>query len=299
MPKLVHATPKYRHHKASGQAVVTLNGRDRYLGKWRSKESRVAYERIIGETSWYRELPSGLVIAARVRGGWLNPGPFRGLGSDDGDAEVVHPQTRLYSGGSNSVRGFAQNRLGPLVLTVDPEELLGSEEDPGCGVAEINTGLCDAGALGLEDNVFDPRPTGGTKLLEGSLELRFPVVGPTVEGAVFVDVGQVWPDVVKLSDLEVTPGFGIRYLTPIGPVRVDVAYRFSGGEYLPVLTAELLDYDSAIHEGEDILTVPDGSGRQVVRGDRLVPLGPQVLWGESPAWSLRRFQLHLSIGQAF
>ncbi len=261
--------------------------------------SAYLYERIIGETSWYRELPSGLVIAARVRGGWLNPGPFRGLGSDDGDAEVVHPQTRLYSGGSNSVRGFAQNRLGPLVLTVDPEELLGSEEDPGCGVAEINTGLCDAGALGLEDNVFDPRPTGGTKLLEGSLELRFPVVGPTVEGAAFVDVGQVWSEGVKLSDLEVTPGFGIRYFTPIGPVRVDVAYRFSGGQDLPVLTTGLRPYDPDVDDEEDILVVPGVGGPEWVRGGWLVPLTPTVLWGESPTWSLQRFRIHLSIGQAF
>jgi outer membrane protein assembly factor BamA len=260
--------------------------------------SNFLYKRVIGETAWYRELPSGLVFAARVRGGWMKPGPFYGLESGAGDTEVVHPQTRLYAGGSNSVRGFAQNRLGPLVLTVDPQMLLGTEEAPGpCGVDGINTQTCNAGEL--EDNVFDPRPTGGTKLLEGSLELRFPVVGPTVEGAAFVDVGQVWPDAAKLSELEVSPGFGIRYFTPIGPVRVDLAYRFTGGQYLPVFTTELRDYDPTVHDAGALLIVPDGSGRQVVRGDRLVPLGPQVLWGESPSWSLRRFQLHLSIGQAF
>ena len=32
MPRLVRTLPKYRKHKASGQAVVTLNGRDHYLG---------------------------------------------------------------------------------------------------------------------------------------------------------------------------------------------------------------------------------------------------------------------------
>ena len=49
MPKLVHSTPKYRLHRASGQAVVTLNGRDYYLGPWMSKASRAEFDRLIGE----------------------------------------------------------------------------------------------------------------------------------------------------------------------------------------------------------------------------------------------------------
>ncbi|MBS0196993.1 MAG: hypothetical protein JSR77_09560 [Planctomycetes bacterium] len=41
--------PKYRHHKASGQAVVTLAGKDVYLGVYGSKASKSAYQRHIGE----------------------------------------------------------------------------------------------------------------------------------------------------------------------------------------------------------------------------------------------------------
>ncbi len=41
--------PSYRHHKPSGQAVVTLNGGDFYLGKWQSPESRQEYDRLIAE----------------------------------------------------------------------------------------------------------------------------------------------------------------------------------------------------------------------------------------------------------
>ena len=42
MPTLSDAAriPSYRRHKPSGQAVVTLNGRDFYLGKWNTKASR-------------------------------------------------------------------------------------------------------------------------------------------------------------------------------------------------------------------------------------------------------------------
>ncbi len=41
--------PSYCKHKASGQAVVKLNGKDFYLGKYNTKASKVEYERLIGE----------------------------------------------------------------------------------------------------------------------------------------------------------------------------------------------------------------------------------------------------------
>jgi hypothetical protein len=38
MPKLTNAVAKYRKHKRSGQAIVTVNGRDFYLGPWGTKQ---------------------------------------------------------------------------------------------------------------------------------------------------------------------------------------------------------------------------------------------------------------------
>lgn len=49
MPKLVNAVPKYRKHRASGQAVVSIGGRDYYLGPYGTKGSRVEYDRRITE----------------------------------------------------------------------------------------------------------------------------------------------------------------------------------------------------------------------------------------------------------
>ena len=49
MPRLVHAVPKYQKHRASGQAVVTINGRDYYLGPHGTKASKVEYDRLITE----------------------------------------------------------------------------------------------------------------------------------------------------------------------------------------------------------------------------------------------------------
>lgn len=51
--------PKYRRHKPSGQAVVTLGGHDHYLGKWQTPESKQEYDRLIAE--WFangRQMPS-------------------------------------------------------------------------------------------------------------------------------------------------------------------------------------------------------------------------------------------------
>ena len=89
------------------------------------------YNRAFGEVTAYFEILPGQVLAARVRGGWVGAGAFTPL---LGGANVVHPQKRFFSGGANSVRGFAQNQLGPRVLTVDPAQLLipdsGTESAP-------------------------------------------------------------------------------------------------------------------------------------------------------------------------
>ena len=50
MPKLTGSNlPRYRKHVASGQAVVTLCGKDFYLGRFDTKSSRAEYDRLIGE----------------------------------------------------------------------------------------------------------------------------------------------------------------------------------------------------------------------------------------------------------
>lgn len=67
MPKLANSVPRYCKHKASGQAVVTLNGRDFYLGLYGTKVSRQEYDRLVGE--WIaagRQLPSSVYDLAVV-----------------------------------------------------------------------------------------------------------------------------------------------------------------------------------------------------------------------------------------
>jgi integrase len=49
MPRLTESVPKYRKHRATGQAVCTINGRDHYLGPHGTKASKVAYDQKITE----------------------------------------------------------------------------------------------------------------------------------------------------------------------------------------------------------------------------------------------------------
>ena len=54
-------TPSYRLHKTSGRAVVTIDGREIYLGKYGSAESRERYGRLIAENA------SGITAQSKKR----------------------------------------------------------------------------------------------------------------------------------------------------------------------------------------------------------------------------------------
>jgi translocation and assembly module TamA len=79
-------------------------------------------------------------------------------------------------------------------------------------------------------------PIGGNGTFMGSFEARYSVLD-NVRVAGFVDVGQVTTGLFGLSDLPGVlwaVGVGLRYLTPIGPIRLDVARRLPFGT-LPAL----------------------------------------------------------------
>lgn len=69
---------------------------------------------------------------------------------------------------------------------------------------------------------------GGLTEFEGSLELRAPLWG-SLTGVVFADAGNVWLDpwTLTLGDIRYDVGPGVRYMTPIGPIRVDVGYQLN------------------------------------------------------------------------
>jgi outer membrane protein assembly complex protein YaeT len=71
-------------------------------------------------------------------------------------------------------------------------------------------------------------PIGGDSLVEGSAELRAVLHG-NIGGVAFLDTGNVWPGAwgVNLDDLRYAIGSGLRYATPIGPIRFDFGYQLN------------------------------------------------------------------------
>lgn len=78
-------------------------------------------------------------------------------------------------------------------------------------------------------------PIGGQTVFESSVEVRSRVWG-NVGLVGFVDAGNVWANAwaASFDDLLYDAGPGIRYLTPIGPVRLDVAYQLNQLEGLRI-----------------------------------------------------------------
>ena len=264
--------------------------------------SEFQYNRVLGEVTAYVATRPGHVLAARVRSGWVGAGTFTLPG---GATAVVHPQKRFFSGGANSVRGFAQNQLGPRVLTVDPSSLLfpfGAKGVAPCTPAEVMDLTCNADPL--DDGAFGtPRPTGGSIVLEGGVEYRM-AWGRSLEAALFADFGRIWSEAGsgKVSALEISPGVGIRYLSPVGPIRVDLGYRFRGIEPLQVVTTQIRPFGAGDDPGDKI-SGTDASGQESVIDyvvtEELAVLDARVSYGSRRGFSFNRFQIHLSIGQAF
>lgn len=268
--------------------------------------SDYSYFRAVADGSLYRSLDASTVLAVRLRAGHIEPGAFEALPLVAGQAvEVVPPQKRFYGGGANSVRGFAQSTLGPRSLSTGVGQLLrrqGVGQPPTCEPTEIRTLTCDGSPI-VGRNPFQVRPIGGLATFEGSVELRVDFSEGVFGGAAFVDFGQVWPTDIDFSDLEFTPGVGLRYNTLFGPVRLDLAYSFGSQEALRLVTSQIRPFDPAVdRDGDRIDIAPAGEAEELIDwviSDDLALLQPRILFGDDPGFSFRRFQLHFSIGQAF
>jgi outer membrane protein insertion porin family len=132
---------------------------------------------------------------------------------------------RFFAGGRSTERAFDSDVLGIPGQTVDYSTVATRRTDG-------KTGSC-AGAypdLAAYDCSFGPRIVGGNGFLALNAELRIPIAG-NLGGVVFYDAAQVWS---RLSDIRFRfegaaglrqgAGIGLRYMTPIGPVRVEYGW---------------------------------------------------------------------------
>lgn len=171
------------------------------------------YWSVVASYQKYHRLGSETVFAWRVRAGYADP-----FGASEKSGLPI--DSRFFAGGGNSVRGYKENSLGPLRA--------GDE------------------------------PVGGRVLLLTNVELRFPM--PVLSRynfgmAAFLDGGNVWRSVDDISigefdlygdeeendalDYRTSIGFGFRYNTPVGPLRLDIGF--------PLKRTAEMDYDSWVH----------------------------------------------------
>jgi outer membrane protein insertion porin family/translocation and assembly module TamA len=192
---------------------------------------------------------------------------------------VLHPRKRFYAGGSQSVRGFGENQLGPRVLTIPITSLQSSDSLNAACKSGTDVTTCDPNSGPLKDRDFEPRPLGGNSVIEGSVEVRFPV-WQQLTGALFVDAGLVSQRLnpaLARKVAAVTPGFGFRYRSPVGPIRADVGFNPGHTESLPVVT------ENIVNGQKTLVTLQKRRTYSPTNGHGL----------------LGRMVLHLSIGEAF
>jgi outer membrane protein assembly complex protein YaeT len=150
----------------------------------------------------FRTLPKtrGIVFAASSRLGLAAGFPREVVGADGTPQTVdeLDASSRFYAGGDTTIRGF-------------PLDAVGVRHDP------------PQAADTIDPNGF---PLGGNAVVILNGELRVPLRGG-LQTAAFVDTGNVFQRVttMDLSELRTAVGFGIRYKSPIGPIRVDLGFK--------------------------------------------------------------------------
>jgi outer membrane protein assembly complex protein YaeT len=205
--------------------------------------SQTEYTRLVLRNSTYHPLSRNVVLARTLQFGYIQR---------LGGVPIIPLGERFFGGGASSQRAFPDNQAGPR----DPE-----------------TGF----------------PVGGNALLFHSTELRFPLIGDNIGGVFFHDMGNIYSDINHISFrfrqgayqdfnyMVQAVGFGIRYKTPVGPVRLDLSYSPNSPRFV---------------------------GFNGTR-DQLLLCNPNALPGQNPSFCvgvpqrINTFQFHFSLGQTF
>ncbi len=194
--------------------------------------SQTSFSRFLLRNSTYTQITRNLVFARSTQLGVI---------SRTGGRVQIPLAERFYSGGSTSIRAFPDFQAGPR---------------------DLETGF----------------PLGGNALLLNNFELRFPLYGDNVGGVLFHDAGNVYSSLGNMSlrfrqrDLQdfdymvQSVGFGIRYRTPIGPVRLDLSFSPDAPRFFGL----------------------KGSEQDFLNGT-----------ASSRVQKINAFQFHFSLGQAF
>jgi outer membrane protein assembly complex protein YaeT len=204
--------------------------------------------RFLGRNATYHPLGHGVVLARSTSFGDIYSFRFSG-----DPLQAIPLPERFFGGGNSSLRAFPENQAGPR---------------------DLSTGF----------------PLGGTALLFNQTELRFPLLGENLGGVLFHDAGNVYSSVRNISfrvsqrdmhdfDYMVhAVGFGVRYRTPVGPVRVDLGYGLNPPGFVGFKGTR----QDLLSAGVDPCTPPRPGAAS-----------------RCTAQSVNRFQFFFSIGQTF
>ncbi|WP_174822376.1 autotransporter assembly complex family protein [Pantoea sp. CCBC3-3-1] len=146
------------------------------------------YSLDVSDTSWGSDIDFAVVQAQNV---WIrtlaDKHRFVARGNlgwiETNDFERVPPDLRFFAGGDRSIRGYKYKGISP-------------RDDDG-------------------------KLTGASKLATGSLEYQYNVTGKWWS-AVFIDSGEAVND-IKQSNVKTGAGFGVRWQSPVGPIKLDIA----------------------------------------------------------------------------
>lgn len=167
--------------------------------------------RLRPEVRAYIGISKRVTLATRLAVGFLFPQSYgtQLIGSEATSPEECHDLQLLqlrgfFSGGPYSNRGYGYNEVGPHV-----------------------TATCSARVSTVNQN----SATGGLSMWEASAELRVPL-GASFGLAVFADTSDVTAceALVRFTRPHLSTGFGLRYDTPVGPLRADLGYRIPGAQ---------------------------------------------------------------------
>ncbi|HYI93857.1 MAG TPA: BamA/TamA family outer membrane protein [Bryobacteraceae bacterium] len=227
----------------------------KYLGSERN------FTRVLLRNATYHRVSRNTVLARQTQFGVI--APFSAPPGITEQQSVPLPE-RFFGGGADSLRAFPFNQAGPRDT--------GEAVVPG-GPTSQPTGF----------------PLGGNALLFNNVELRFPLLGSNVGGVLFHDMGNVYSRLADLSfrvrqrDLNDfnymvhAVGFGIRYRTPIGPIRGDLAYSINPPSFLGF----------------------NGTPTELLQCDPSRPISELPSVCQSTRQRVSHFQFFFSIGQTF
>lgn len=161
--------------------------------------SNVNFGRFIGQTAYYKKIPDNIIWANSIRLGIAKP--FSG--------SHVPLSEEFFTGGGSTIRGFPLNGAGPQRVI------------PACGNPS-DPSTCENITV----------PVGGNELFIVNSEFRIPVSVPGflekgLSVVPFYDGGNVFRTIGFHGQYTNSIGFGFRYATPVGPIRLDIGHNLN------------------------------------------------------------------------